>query len=806
MGRCWSAGHWLWVLLIVSLACSAGADEERFITVSDAPPPGFEALTEAQITQADIYFGGQMMTTALVEFDPTTVTIIDPIAVLEAIPNVRDPEKLALMLRQPLPHNVEYLCREHEHVDCAQLQPEVVDVLFDADRFRLDLFIAPDELLVSELEYARYLPESTSGWSMLNNIRTNLSGVGSDRTYRLASESILAYRHSRLRSRYAFTDDGATLSGLSVAHDAKDFEYEAGSFRTLGRNVSFTADVDVVGARVATSSNTRTDLAEALGTPLFVFLHERSRVDVFRGDELIDSRYYDAGNQQIDTREFPDGAYDVTLKVTGINGSVSEDSHFFVRSGELPPEGEPSYYVEAGTIVDTFEQAVPQATGETWLRAGASHRLSKSFAMSSELLHAGGKSVAQTGLFAIHRRGYVYGGAMASDRGDFGASLRAGWNSRRLSAHLDVRAVEAVAQRMGFNPVSDSYTQATATVAVPLKKGRLMGRARFSDRQGTRQTEVGLSYWSTLIRRKGWSVDLNLDAQVTEGRGSVRAGVQFRWHCRRSSAVARPQMALQSGTQDAIDGQFDGRWSRAYQTETMGEIDQSVFLSESSTQRVVGTRFEAPHSPLSDLEFGYQSTSGETNSYYAANNHFSVATANGRTTLSRSRGSAGAVVIHIDGNTNEKFEVIVNDRVVGFAWPNQGKVISLRPYETYRVRVKPAGAGIVGFDERTHTLTLYPGNVQELNFTANALVVLVGQLVDGTGSPLAHARFNNVQGWGASDANGWFQVEAKGLQPLQITMSDGQSCQAALPEVEAEEGLAMVDVLQCVRTPTRAIR
>ena len=290
-------------LICVLLHCSARA--EPFIRVIDTPPPGFEALAAAQVTQADVYFGGRLLGAHFVEYDVDSVALSDPLAVAEQIPNLKDPRRIAHLLSGRLPNNASALCHARKRTDCGILQPQVVAVIFDESRFRLDIFVAEGELLVHELAREKYLPPSSAQYSMLSDVRSHVAGSGGNQRYNITSDSYLAHGETRLFARYGVADNGVSLSSLAWQHDGQDVAYELGSFRTRGRSATFSNDVDVFGFRMGSSTKRRLDLDTSRATPVHVFLAERSRIDVFRGDELINSRFYDAGQPRNRHHLFP---------------------------------------------------------------------------------------------------------------------------------------------------------------------------------------------------------------------------------------------------------------------------------------------------------------------------------------------------------------------------------------------------------------------------------------------------------------------------------------------------------------------
>ena len=798
--------------IVLAALFAHGAFADSFIKVLEGPPPGFEALSAVQSTQADVYFGGQYIGAFFVDFDVNGVNIDEPLAIAEAIPNIKDPEKVASVLSGRLSTNADLVCSARNRQECGVLYPQVADVIFDESRFRLDVFVNERELLLHAISRQKYLPAPTAPQSLFSDIRMNLAGDGGERRFNIGSESYLAHEASRIYGRYAYSERGFSLYELAWQHDAKDVEYELGSFRSRGANATFVRDVDVVGLRMASSTKVRADLDDLLTTPIHVFLSERSRVDVYRGDELINSRFYDAGNQQIDTETFPDGAYQVTLRVTGQSGRESAEEHFFVRTLQMPPVGEPQYYVEAGSVVDTHNHAVPRAVDAAWFRLGSNHRVRDNLALDTEFAYAGGESLVQTGALLFQSRVQGYLGLMYSGGGDIGYAIRGGWRGSEYSANLDLRRIYARDSadpypRSHFESAEplrlESLTQLNATLAMPLAGGRLFLRGRVNKRAGADEQGLGFSYYRGLHRRNGLAVDFNFDGFYADEQSWIRFGVSVQWQRSRDTWRFTPEIEASHAAAEGADFGTYGRgyWHADTFVPGLGAVDRALYFNRDSERSALGARFIPENQPLNDFELGIHKRSRNAELFYALNNQFSVVTQRGETAVSSGGGmrstQAAAIVIRISGNTFEKFEVVVNDRVVGHAWPFRENVISLRPYETYAVRVRPAGNKIVGFDESIHQVTLYPGNVQTLEFSASDITVLIGRAVFADGTPVRNARFENVEGYGASDGDGWFQVEVATSEPLRLRDSAGALCALRLPKLYAADGLAMLGDIVC---------
>lgn len=125
--------------------------------------------------------------------------------------------------------------------------------------------------------------------------------------------------------------------------------------------------------------------------------------------------------------------------------------------------------------------------------------------------------------------------------------------------------------------------------------------------------------------------------------------------------------------------------------------------------------------------------------------------------------------------------------------------MSLRPYNTYDIQVRPAGDKILNYDESIHRVTVYPGNVHALTFSAHPITVIVGQALFADGSPVASARITDVDAFAASDAQGWFQLELTKTQTITLRQAAGTSCTIELPAFSSTERLRVLDPLVCQR-------
>lgn len=817
-----------------------------------AAPAGFDDLLGVQNTQADVFFQGRLLLSTFIEFDLEFLEFLAPEELVTAIPTLENPAQVLASLSGKLGHNSHLLCTLRVRENCGLLEPEVAGIIFDEGKFRVDLFVDPSQLSVQLVDGDRYLPAPSAGWATLHDLALTASGQQDNHQLSVAAESYLSKGAGRVRVRYGLTNTGPALHEASWQWDSKDQEVEAGVFRGARGSSLFINDRRLLGLRIGSSTKTRTDLDNALATPVLIFLDRRSRVDILRGTELLDSRFYDPGNHQLNTTRLPDGAYDINVRIVAADGTEQTQQHFFVRNSLLPPLGEKQYFLEAGAFTEDFGADLPRTVGGGWLRGGVSRRIRENFALEGEVLLSSESSLVQAGAYFLGRGWQMHVGTLQSDRGDQGYSLRGQFQRKRVSfsvsaQHLDSKtspetlgrfddsltsnvdftlsddlaALEADDSEEQFlsprGVVGVSYTQASAALSFPLEiplwrgqrsKGQGHIRALYNERDGSISRKgIGFNYRAPLFKRNSIRADWRFESLFFSDRSLVQMGVDFRWRNSRHNTSVRPEL-IASRAIDAFSGErenfrvnpvLNANWNRSRRSERLGDLTEGLYFAHQNDRSVLGGRFSSQSSyGYSDLDVGY-ARGAQPGVQYAANSRFSLVSKDGRAAFGGGSSQLAAVVVEIEGDLPDAdFQIIVDSRVAGYASTTKRGVVSLRPYDTYEVRILPAGDDILGYDEQTYEVTLFPGSVQRLVFAARELRVVIAQAVDEAGKPIAFGKFANVDGYGASDAQGWFQVEVSHSDDLRVRLADGSFCAISLPAPLADDdGLAVLDALVC---------
>ena len=422
------------------------SNDESIIIVSNQVPPGFEDLAGPQTNQVDIFYQNKHLLSTLATYDFKTLQFADPQLIVDRIEDLIDPDGIVIAIDKPLATNTDLLCLTHiENDNCGSLEPNVVGIIFDESRFHVELFINPLQLQTKSIYSTKYLPPAEDRLSTIHVLNLNLSGTDeTDDRFNAQASSMVAFGDARVNVQSNYTDnEDFVIDEFSVQKDNPGWEVEAGVFDTESRATNFFPEQDILGARVKTSTNTRTDLDITSGTSIFIFLSQRSRVEVFKDDRLIDARFYEAGNRQLDTIRFPDGAYQISVRIREENGRERREEYFFVRNASLPPIGEPQMYAEIGKINEVLQDStLPETTENYLVHAGGSIRLKENIAVEAEIANSNDESMAQLGLVHLIAGLESQINIMTTTESDWGVSVRESWYTEKFAFNLDFRHIK----------------------------------------------------------------------------------------------------------------------------------------------------------------------------------------------------------------------------------------------------------------------------------------------------------------------------------------------------------------------------
>ena len=770
-------------------------------------PPGFEALMSEQESLIDVYYGGRLIATTKARFTPDEITLLEPQALTAAIPELLDPSAVEAALTSPVAANQAYICHQEGQSDCGVLRPEVVALIFDADTFRADLFINPDLLAVRTLEVARFQPPSDADWSFLQTFNYAFGGAGADimENSNLFTLSALSYRENSLRLSANYQDSATfSVQSLYAQRDWWGKRYQAGYFLTTTQDLRFAPGTDLAGLRIGTSLDTRDDLRLSSGNALQVFLLSRGEVAIFKDGRLISAQLYDAGNQSIDTSALPGGSYNVDVRIRDSGGERFE-TRFYVKNSFLPPPDMPLYFFEFGEVTQQDPSStLPQRSGQILARGGLNYRLNDANAIIGSLSGTRADTAAELGWFGLGR-GYelrLTGALAQSSR--YGASIDARLNAYGLYLTGAYRFVRDHSDRQfeDINLIGEAQEQTYLNVSAPTTFGRFSLDARYNDQPlAPGQRSFNLGYEANAWRMAAGELRLRFDLNRENALHQALITLQWRTYWGHWNATVTPQ-AVYREVDDASDSYLRGdanlNWDS--QSQWAQEVRTNIRAIADRDFNAVGADVDW-RGRLGQARYQIEQQSGDDD---ATLQNGSLATnfvvAQGKFAVGGKDQNQAAIVVDIEGSAGRdaQFDILIDGSRRLSATAGTRTVLSVRPFETYRVRLKATGAEFVHFDDREQTVSLYPGNVVYLSWNAAAVDILLGRIVDqDSGEPIPDALLHGVKGIAVTDEFGLFQAEIeRGLKTITVKTRSGD-CQVSLPPYQAHQNVGSVGVLRC---------
>lgn len=358
--------NWLAICIIASCSVTAGTKI----------PKGFELLSQGLEERVDVIIAGKTVGMFSATVSPETVKFDEPEKVLEALklpvnPESRDYQLILQALSAPLSRNGALACNNvPDKVGCGYVKTDKVDAIYDGSDASVTLFMREDWMPVDG-QQSTYLAADTNNVENALIHQQDLNVLVQDDYRNLflqGTDALGISENSYLGTNWSLTgsqsDDGSDnesdVSNLYYRYDIlRQYYMQFGRmdnrtlFNNQGGNFSFSflplGAID--GARIGSTLSYLNRDRAGQGSPVMVLLTRNSRVDAYRGNQLLGSFYFSAGNQLLNTSQFPDGSYTVTLQIYESNQLTRTETTAFTKSGGMD-DGRVHWFVQGGKISD----------------------------------------------------------------------------------------------------------------------------------------------------------------------------------------------------------------------------------------------------------------------------------------------------------------------------------------------------------------------------------------------------------------------------------------------------------------------
>jgi len=789
--------------------------DESIPVISTGVPDGFDDLLEPQLALVDVYYNGQPIVSTIATYTQEWVQFDKINDVLALLTDLKDPQTIFSVLKTRMPTNSERICQFEFQQQCGFINPKVIGVIFDEATFRVDLFVNPNLINPSLIKMDKYLPASTSGLSFINSISLVASGGEQvDDIHTIQLNSVLGYENYRLQMNIDNDSENQTrLDQISFVYDYRDIAYEIGSFKSFTQSNGFYTQRDFIGARIQTSLSSRTDLEQVTGSSLFVFLNERSRIDIFMDDQLIDSGNYDAGNTQIDTRNFPSGAYNVELKITGISGRESTETHFYSKSLRLPPIDETLYFAEIGfpeSNIDRERYQTPHPESHAVFRTGLVSRLSEKWGLNTSFVANSSDYSGELGSFLLLDKLSFQNNYILSKQEGIGSYYQLDYSLKNFILSGSYRKTDREAELkydLGYELLQNDSRQILLNVALPFESSTINFFARESNNIENVTTRVyGANWRKNVLRGASSLVDFSIDATRDDIETRVLFGFNFRFFRSRLNATLSARQnhrKLRDDNNQSSNSFLDRNLRVSYrnQSETLGSLINTLDINQEQQRRSVALKSELSNEHgFSRAEFQQVTNElgdNKTKHFnYSIASRFNIVASSGKVSIGGVQRNSAGVMIDLEsiqsGADNLSFAVIINGIQRATIDAGKSRFIALQPYETYNIILSPRGETLVDFENKAKVVTLYPGNIENLAWDIKQVRVVIMQVLDVAEQPVTNARLIDFKDYAKTDDLGWIQLRLQQSGQLKFIDQSGNECSV---DISGDELLETVNYL-----------
>jgi hypothetical protein len=816
-------------VLALALTCTtpagaafAQAPQEPLPDITVSAPEGFADLTEDRTLVVDVFFGGARIGEALVAAAPGSVRFLEVGNLVALLPPLTDPRAVETFLSASLPANADLICTSSvDQRACGRLSPELVGVIFDSDRFRLDIFINSRLLEVQDDFHDRYLPPPEPGLSMINIISGTASGRmdGGNQYYGLQDQLVLGWGDRRIRADVSLASEvGAGIERLTFEWDRPEQRLLAGALWAPGNGIA--GQRKLLGVGLESQIDTRRDRDAILGSPVIVFLDRRARVDVVRDGRVLGSGIHEAGNQKLDTSSLPEGSYEILLRIHEAGQPVREERRFYTKSRRIPSDGRTDYFVYGGLLVESTRAGSIKPSDRPFIQGGIAQRLTEGLVLDGTLQATDQVASIELGTTFLTPVAHLRAAVLADTTGARGTMMQLTSSGvSPLNFSLDFRQIEGAEENgpgliagadlttpraMGFDLADHrhraDYAQLGGIVSYSMANLRFLGTLFYRDEDGQpARFSFGPSLEWDVLRRSSLQVTLRGDLTTTERGSSGFAGISVRL-LNRSSTMTAVAGRRTSGRHDDLLGEgavgsVSGAWNFA---AAGGELAVGAGAEHQPRQQDFFVSSELRH-PVGSLRGNLVRSDHDSGSttQYAAAFQTTVAAGAGSLQVAGRTTTESMLIASVAGSRNhDRFELLVDEQIVGTIEGLESLTVPLPAYRAYHVRIRPVGRDLVSYDSSSREVGLYPGSVTRLSWSAAPLTIKFGRLVGPDGRPIAGASMTGKGVWSVTDDDGYFQVEIPEGQIMQVTLRDGATFAIELPA--ASSGRLFADIGQMV--------
>lgn len=821
--------------LIIFFTCSLffcfPALAQTLFSDSSNPPPGFESLSQNQHLRVSVLFMQQHIGFFHIELQQGRLKFNSPQHLLSQLTNTKNTKNLFHLLSQPLSLNIEcYKVGIAEPPSyCETLKKQPVYIIYHPKQETVYLYLSPSYFKKPKEEHViDFIPHSTSGWSYINKLGAAASFTDTNNAlfspriysvtpnyYNLYSNNILAYGNSSLISNIS-QNNGINngqffqIQNLYAQHIERDKIYTTGYM--MSSSSPFFQTQTIVGAGIKTTLETVKNAEDIMATPLVIFIPQASQVNIFKNEQLISSQYLEAGYQRINTSSFPEGGYELTIKI----GSNQILHRFFNKGFSLPPKHAPQFYVVGGYLTngmilnDNAYHFLPRVLNIPLLQTGVNKRISERMALSSDALLSSHQGLVDFGPTIFLGNSFIKTAGLITTKNNYGIYTMLNIQKNRFNINLIATKIFYKNRNPTYFFLNNLIDNDSVSISYRLSESDLLGiQANYnkslaqpaSYNAGTfYQRQIGnyqgMGFFFNAAYNKaifvGDTYSLSLTVNFTRGHlaGTESISWQNQFHNSPQNSVASP-ISLQGST--VYSQQNEQQLGYTFnEIHTFSPTISSIagMYNYTAQQAFAATYANYNHIKNGGYSIGY---GGNLETELAVNQ--SGARLNGI-----KRENTSGIIVRVDvGKTEErtaKFALVDSNyyKVAVFP-PNKKVFISLPGFTDQNYTLVNLSKVDYFIKEPMRHVTLYPGNIGYYSWLAEKRIIVIGRvLTKNQKRPLANTWIHAGKNGIFSDEEGNFQLE---LAQQTTVLTAGDFCQIKLPKLNIDKAYLYMGDVSC---------
>ncbi len=791
--------------------------DENFI------PPGFEDIVLSEKENwVDVYFMNQHIAVTQIYYKGDTLRIPNIKELINPIESIKNKQTVIKALTGKIKHNFNKTCtykrkyNKKSKEKCNVLEPEIAEVIYDKSRTKLIIFVNENYIddAYKNLKSGELLP-SSSGFSFLNDFDAYINDRKDSQLRNLDMLTYLGYKEAYIdmKSTVRKSDTQTSrrrynIQEIQAKANKYNKQYYSGWGRMQGSN--FLSSKKYLGLGFQTTTDQISDKNSLYANPIELFLSNPSKIEIYRDDELLSAQNYSVGNTVIDTKSLPFGSYEILIRIVDDNGNVTEKVEYFVKNSSMPSENNPNYYFNLGVFEEMYDQEkkmLPTYSDKKFVQAGGDFRVSDHSFIAHNFILSRGMIYGEAEYNYIKNKYKISPVLSLTTNKDQGFGLRFGgplffgmlYNGSATRVFRNKNPVQTLRYA---DPFTTLKYRISNNLSLKLPYGSLsFGSNIFKifNRKVSHRNSIRYNYSWNISKAYRANVGSLLTFQARETTLLFTLSFKFSEKNTTLNLKNIRSYEKEEGNKRVYQNTYNisPSWSGHHEDKYYGVAAdmqkrhdndrlQSKLSYEDSSMKIVPS-------------LTYIRNSGKPSHIRNLRMGTGLAISGGNISLTNTKRSKQGILVTV--NTKGKdgaFKVYLNGGGKHIVKGNSSIFIPAQPYRTYKISVSSKSNERFKVKEKIKMVTIYPGNVDHVEFNAYQIYALISQLVDETDTPISNASLEGGKFFDQTDESGNFQFDIRADQKeLIFKTQSGEKCMAILPDQEVESGFLEIPKLVC---------